>query len=95
MEENGIKTDAALSSFATEWQDEAKTLSFFSDTQVLSVTAISDQMKAVVAGSKQLHSMGIELHTQTGDNENSARAIASSAGIGFRQVPCLRIKTII
>jgi P-type Cu2+ transporter len=83
MEENRIKTDSVLSSFATVWQGEAKTLSFFSDnTQVLSVTAISDQIKESSAEAvKQLHSMGIEVHMLTGDNENSARVIASSAGI--------------
>ncbi|HZL76333.1 MAG TPA: heavy metal translocating P-type ATPase [Bacteroidales bacterium] len=83
MEENGIVTDDELIVLADAWQNEAMTLSFFADSgRVLSVTAISDEIKeSSVVAIRQLHDLGIEVHMLTGDNEQSAKVAAKKAGI--------------
>ena len=83
MDENGIHIDQEIQEFAEKWQDEAKTVFFFADSKdVLSVIAVSDKIKeSSVEAVKQLHSMGIEVHMLTGDNEQTARVIASAAGV--------------
>jgi P-type Cu2+ transporter len=83
MYENGIVTDPSLSTFADQWLSEAKTVFFFADSvQALSVIAVADQVKETSQEAiRQLHKMGIEVHMLTGDNEQSARAIASDTGI--------------
>jgi Cu2+-exporting ATPase len=83
MDENNIVIEIELLTLAEKWQNEAKTISFFSDTiQVLSVIAISDTIKGSSREAiRQLHDLGIEVHMLTGDNENSAAAIARKAGI--------------
>jgi copper-(or silver)-translocating P-type ATPase len=83
MEENGIVTDYELMALADLWQNEAMTLSFFAGSgQVLSVTAISDEIKeSSVVAIRQLHDLGIEVHMLTGDNEQSAKVAAKKAGI--------------
>jgi Cu2+-exporting ATPase len=69
--------------FARQWQEEAKTVFFFSDSyNVLSVIAVSDRIKdSSIEAIKQLHQMGIEVYMLTGDNEQTARAIATESGI--------------
>ena len=83
MEENKISIDSSLVTFAERWLDEAKTVFFFADSHaVLSVISVSDKIKeSSIEAIRQLHSMGIEVHMLTGDNEQTARAIASEAGI--------------
>jgi P-type Cu2+ transporter len=83
MEENGIALDEELSALAELWQKEAMTLSFFADSnRVLSVTAISDELKeSSVEAIRQLHDIGIEVHMLTGDNEQSAKVTSKKAGI--------------
>jgi Cu2+-exporting ATPase len=83
MEEHGIMRDEELMTLAESWQNEAMTLSFFADSsKILSVTAISDELKeSSVMAVRQLHDLGIEVHMLTGDNEQSAKAMAKRAGI--------------
>jgi Cu2+-exporting ATPase len=83
MEENNINVDPEIQAFAERWQSEAKTVFFFADSKdVLSVIAVSDKIKeSSVEAVKQLHSMGIEVHMLTGDNEQTARVIAAAAGV--------------
>jgi Cu2+-exporting ATPase len=83
IEENSIATDKELQSLAEAWQEEAKTLSYFSDSKkVLCIIAISDMIKESSREAvKQLHDLGIEVHMLTGDNEQSASVIAREAGI--------------
>jgi len=70
-------------SFAEAWQNEAMTVFFFSDSNcALSLIAVSDKIKdSSVQAIRQLHSMGIEVHMLTGDNEQTASKIAREAGI--------------
>jgi Cu2+-exporting ATPase len=83
MTDNKIIIDKELSSVSEQWENEAKTIFFFSDSErVLAVIAVSDKIKATsVEAIRQLHSMGIEVHMLTGDNDQTARSIAKEAGI--------------
>jgi len=83
MDENKISISREILTFAERWQNEAKTVFFFANSHnVLSVIAVSDRIKeSSVEAIKQLHLMGIEVHMLTGDNEQTARAIASETGI--------------
>ena len=68
---------------AQSWQNEAMTVFFFSDSNnAFAVIAVSDKIKdSSVQAIRQLHSMGIEVHMLTGDNEQTAAKIAEEAGI--------------
>ncbi len=81
--DNRISIDEELSSLSEQWEKEAKTVFFFSDSErVLAVNAVSDKIRESSAEAiRQLHSMGIEVHMLTGDNIETARSVASEAGV--------------
>jgi Cu2+-exporting ATPase len=83
MDENRISISPELLTSTELWLNEAKTVFFFADShEVLSVISVSDRIKESSREAiRQLHSMGIEVHMLTGDNEQTARAIAKEAGI--------------
>jgi P-type Cu2+ transporter len=83
IDENKIAIDDEIQTFSERLQNEAKTVFFFADSHnVISVIAVSDSIKeSSVEAIKQLHHMGIEVHMLTGDNEQTARVIASKTGI--------------
>jgi len=83
MDENRISISPELLTSTELWLNEAKTVFFFADSHaVLSVISVSDRIKESSREAiRQLHSMGIEVHMLTGDNEQTARAIAQEAGI--------------
>ena len=83
MEENNIAVEADFQTIAEKYQKEARTVFYFSDSyNALAVVAVSDRIKESSGESvRQLHSMGIEVHMVTGDNEQTARAIAAETGI--------------
>jgi Cu2+-exporting ATPase len=83
MEENSIKTGDDITAISEKWQHEARTVSFFADSRsVLAVIAVSDKIKeSSVEAIRQLHSLGIEVHMLTGDNNQTAAKIAKEAGI--------------
>jgi Cu2+-exporting ATPase len=83
MGENKIDIDNEISAFAEQWQNEAKTVFYFADSNnALAVIAVSDQIKeSSVEAIKQLQNLGIEVYMLTGDNDQTARAIASVTGI--------------
>ncbi|WP_139102218.1 HAD-IC family P-type ATPase, partial [Acinetobacter baumannii] len=68
---------------ADEWGTQSKTVIWFANSkQALSVIAISDKIKETsVAAIKEMQDMGIDLYMLTGDNEATAKAIASQTGI--------------
>lgn len=83
MDEKRIKIDEELLSLSLQYENEAKTVFFFSDQErALAVIAVTDKIRESSASAiRQLHSMGIEVHMLTGDNVETARFIASEAGI--------------
>lgn len=83
MQEQQVIVDAALSETVQRLQQQAKTVILFAeDRQAKAVIAITDKIKP---SSKQaveaLTAMGIEVFMLTGDNEQTARAIAAEVGI--------------
>ena len=72
-------------------QEYAKTVIYFADeSQVLAIVAIADQIKE---GSKnaieQLGKQGIEVYMLTGDNKQTAKAVAAATGIAHYQAEVL------
>lgn len=81
--ENNIRLNDRILTYAEKWQKEAKTVVFFSNNEeVLACIAIADKVKAT---SKEaittLQKNGIEVYMLTGDNEQTAKAVANSVGV--------------
>lgn len=81
--ENEIAIVEELLAQANDWGKQSKTVIWFANSkQTLAVIAIADQIKATsVQAIKEMQEMGIELYMLTGDNEATAKAIASQTGI--------------
>ena len=83
LEQNQVVISKELLETAAEWLGEAKTVIFFADSrQALAVIAISDEIKETsVEAIRQLKQAGIEVYMLTGDNTQTAAAIAKKTGI--------------
>ncbi|MBL7856314.1 MAG: copper-translocating P-type ATPase [Cyclobacteriaceae bacterium] len=83
VDENSIQVSAEVQSLATQLQSEAKTVVYFTDRQnVLALMAIADKIKATSkAAIETLQSMGIDVYMLTGDNEQTAKAVAAQVGL--------------
>jgi Cu2+-exporting ATPase len=83
MEENGVQLSDALITTATRLQAEAKTVVYFSNSKhVLAVMAIADKIKATSkAAIDTLNKKGIDVYMLTGDNEQTAQAVANQIGL--------------
>jgi len=83
LQENNISIAPKLQEYADSWANEYKTVIWFaSSTQALAVLAIADKIKDTsVQAIKEIQNMGIEVYMLTGDNEATAKAIASQTGI--------------
>jgi len=83
MEENGISISEGLKSTATQLQEEAKTVVYFSNqSRALALIAIADNIKATSqAAIQSLHNKGIDVYMLTGDNEQTAKAVARQVGL--------------
>lgn len=81
--ENNIRLNEALAKKADLLQQQANTVIYFADQQsVLAVIAIADQVKETSAlAIKRLQQMGIDVFMLTGDNEQTAAAVAKEVGI--------------
>jgi P-type Cu2+ transporter len=83
MLDNNISIDAKLDKLARQWEEEARTIIFFAEhNMVLAIISVTDTIKksssqAVI----QLKEMGISVYMVTGDNEKTAEAVAKIAGI--------------
>jgi Cu2+-exporting ATPase len=83
LTERGVTLSEEVSQQAASWQEQAKTVVFFADSeQVLALIAIADPVKAT---SKQavetLQQRGIAVYMLTGDNAQTAAAVASQIGL--------------
>ncbi|MBO9201605.1 MULTISPECIES: heavy metal translocating P-type ATPase [Niastella] len=83
IDEHRLNIDSTLLQAAALWQQQAHTVIYFADAQqVLAIIAIADKIKATSAKAiQQLQQRGIEVYMLTGDNEQTAAAIAAEAGI--------------
>jgi Cu2+-exporting ATPase len=83
LTENQILIDNSFKEQADKWLHEAKTVIWFADDKkALAVLAIADEIKETsIEAIKELQKMGIEVHMLTGDNFNTAKAIAEKTGI--------------
>ncbi|MBS1554065.1 MAG: copper-translocating P-type ATPase [Bacteroidetes bacterium] len=91
LQENHINLTTATEQLATSWQSEAKTVVFFAnDKTVLAVIAIADKIKATSkAAIAALQDKGIEVYMLTGDNEQTAKAVASQLNLKHYQAEVL------
>jgi len=83
MDENKVFIDPSFTAKADLLQHEARTIIYFADNKkALAIIAIADKIKAT---SKQaiesLQRNGIEVYMLTGDNEQTAAAVARQVGI--------------
>ncbi len=83
MSETGIVPEGNFRKLADKWEDDAKSVIFFSDNSgILAMLAVTDKIKP---GSREavekLKKSGIEVYMITGDNEKTARSVAEKTGI--------------
>jgi P-type Cu2+ transporter len=83
MKAAGIAVNNTLQDAADQWRSEARTVIYFSqEKEMLAVIAIADRIKATSAEAvATLEKMGVEVYMLTGDNAETARAVARQAGI--------------
>jgi len=91
IDEKGVIVDSYLLEKAERLNSESKTIIWFSDEyKTLALIAITDEIKQTsVSAVQQLKSSGIEVYMLTGDNEITAREIASKAGISHYKAEVL------
>ncbi|MBK8966209.1 MAG: copper-translocating P-type ATPase [Lewinellaceae bacterium] len=91
MQEHKLELPEALRQQADRWSAEAKTVIYFANHQnVLAVAAIADPVKPESAEAvRTLQDMGIEVHLLTGDNRQTAAAVAAQVGIDHFQAEVL------
>lgn len=87
MELNTISINNGLSLEAQGWQQQAKTVIFFANSrQVLAIIAIADKIKLTSRQAIQtLQSRGIQVYMLTGDNKETAAAVAEQVGLKHYQ----------
>ncbi|WP_207532521.1 heavy metal translocating P-type ATPase [Desertivirga arenae] len=83
IEENNLMIDPILNKYAEDLQEQANTVIFFASSKgVLAVIAIADKIKtSSKAAIQALQKMNIEVLMLTGDNAQTAAAIAKQAGL--------------
>ena len=83
MDESNIKVTPELETNATQWQSEANTVVYFARNEgIIGVFAIADPIKASSKEAvKVMQEKGIEVIMLTGDNEQTAKAVAEQVGI--------------
>lgn len=83
MQEHGMKISTNLIAIAEQWAAEAKTVIYFGgNQQVLSIAAIADPVKPSSAQAiRELQEMNVEVYLLTGDNPQTAAAVAAQVGI--------------
>ncbi|WKN33913.1 heavy metal translocating P-type ATPase [Porifericola rhodea] len=91
IKEQQVDLDNALSKRAKSWQQEAKTVIYFANSKtVLAIMAIADAVKVSSAEAiSRLQQQGIEVYMLTGDNEQTAAAVAGQVGVSRYQAEVL------
>ena len=83
MDENNVFIEPSFTAKAALLQHEARTVIYFADTKkALAIIAIADKIKATSKEAiETLQRNGIEVYMLTGDNEQTAAAVARQVGI--------------
>jgi P-type Cu2+ transporter len=83
LQENGITVTEDLETEAKAWSEKAQTVIWFSEeNNALAVIGIKDQIKSgSKAAIQKLQKSGIEVFMLTGDNHQTATAVAAEVGI--------------
>ncbi|MDO8991425.1 MAG: copper-translocating P-type ATPase, partial [Daejeonella sp.] len=83
MEEQKIFLTTDQVKYVQKKQHEANTVIYFANQEkVLAIISIADKVKdSSKEAIRQLHEMGIEVYMLTGDNEQTASAVANEVGI--------------
>lgn len=83
MKENDIVLSETVQQKAIAWQNETKTVVFFSDErEILAILAIADTIKPTSkAAIDKLKKQGVEVFMLSGDNHSTAQAIARQVGL--------------
>ncbi len=83
MDENNVSIGKSFTDKARVWENEAKTVIWFADSQeAVAVLAIADKLKPTSQTAiQELQQAVIEVHMLTGDNESTARAVSEKVGI--------------
>ncbi|WP_347158889.1 heavy metal translocating P-type ATPase [Pontibacter chitinilyticus] len=91
LQEQQVRVPDTLQKAATKLQEDAKTVIFFADaTQALAVFAVSDPIKPTAAeGIKVMQEAGLEVYMLTGDNTQTAAAVARQVGVAHYEAGLL------
>jgi P-type Cu2+ transporter len=83
MDEKSVTIDENIRSIGSQWQSEAKTVVYFSDHKnILAVIAIADKIKDTSKAAIQtMQDNGIAVYMLTGDNVETAKAVAKEVGL--------------
>jgi P-type Cu2+ transporter len=83
LSENGISIPTELDSEAKSWSEKAQTVIWFADEEnALAILGIQDQIKpSSKSAIQKLKQSGIEVYMLTGDNPQTAKAVAEEVGI--------------
>jgi Cu2+-exporting ATPase len=83
LQQNGVLLNGEVNTWSQEKRAEAKTVVFFANSKkVLAVIAIADKVKALSRQAiQQLQQLGIDVYMFTGDNRQTAAAVAAQVGI--------------
>ncbi|NJB86079.1 Cu2+-exporting ATPase [Lewinella marina] len=83
MRENGLTLSAGLADQASHLRDAARTVVFVAnEVEVLGLLAISDRVKeSSAAAIRNLQQRGVEVYMLTGDNAQTAAAVAREVGL--------------
>lgn len=91
LKETNINPGTELQNTVEQLQKKAQTVIYFTDSQrVLSIIAIADKVKeSSQAAIAELKHLGVTVYMLTGDNEQTASAVASQVGIEHFQFEVL------
>lgn len=83
LAEKGIIAGTAMEAQAAQWLKDAQTVIWLADEkEALAAIALADAVKpSSTAAVAQLQAMGVEVYMLTGDNQETAAAVARSTGI--------------
>ncbi|MFN3759227.1 MAG: heavy metal translocating P-type ATPase [Algoriphagus aquaeductus] len=83
LSENGISIPSELESDAKAWSEKAQTVIWFADEEnALAILGIQDQIKpSSKSAISKLQNCGVEVYMLTGDNQQTAKAVAEEVGI--------------